>query len=748
MVARSVVDVVLGEAVAGPTPKRYQDMLAIASVIANRATLTGLTPQQIVANQREFNAYGKALPKGANAYRELAEQAIREVQTAGPVHRATFYATPSAAKNLPKGLEHVTSTTGHRYYSDPQNRAIGTALGYRSLSKPTGAQQAISTAMTPQAPRSVPTPTFAQRTAPTMATSLARAPAAPAAVAAAGRLPASLTAAPTIGGRVGPNTTKGVPTPTMAQRAPDPARFGNVPFAGSPATAVARAPDPSRFGAPTVTASALGARVGPNTTTGVPTPSARPAQTTQVAQTAPRTAPDASRFGPNIPAQMPAAMLDRYADTRPEQTKGRLTDRVAPQSVTAGLGRTLTDQQSANLTSRLGTFAPMQAVAGVRSAPAPTARPTIGSVVGITPAAAASLPSAPRTVAQTVTPAMAAPTAPARTNFAGKVGSPASLDGRRIAEINSVNPMVSQAPNRSVPNAPQARTVAPSAPAIAAAPGFAGRIGSPRSVEASLPVGALGGINATARVATPTAAPRTAAMISAPAQVAVPTSRPTINAPQARTVAQAPQARPAAVAAPVAAPVSRSVVSDPWGGMRQSVPATRTAVGQVAQATPAAPQSQGLMSRLGLTPGRIAGSVIGSAVAGPIGGLVGGFIGGRIAGPQPAAAPAAPSSGGLFSGFGGLGGLGGMNTSSSGGYGNNDTRQSGFGNAGGYSDRSGSFAGFGERDSAVGPDGGKVGGSSSSKSSSSSGKSSSSSSGGKSGGSSGSSGGGGKGGKK
>lgn len=742
MVARSVVDVVLGEATYGTKAQRLADMKAIASVIANRATLTGLSPQQIVANQREFNAYGKALPKGANAYRDLAEQAIREVREQGPVHRGTFYATPSATRNLPKGLEHVTSTTGHRYFSDPQNRAIGTALGYRSLSKLTGAQQAISTAMAPQAaPRSVPTPTFAQRTAPTMAASLARTPASQSAVVAASRLPSSLTAAPAIGGRVGPNTTNGVPTPTMAQRAPDPSRFG------APATqAVARAPDPARFGSPVVTASALGSRVGPNTTTGVPTPSARPAQVTQVAQSAPRAAPDASRFGPNIPAQMPAAMLDRYADTRTTPVAGRLSDRVAPQSVTAGLGRTLTDQQSVNLASRLGTFAPMQAVAGVRSTPAPTARPTLGSVVGITPAAAASLPSAPRTVAQTVTPAMAAPTAPARTNFAGPVGSPRALEGRLNASLTNVNPMVSQAPARPATPSPQARTVAPAVTATPTlATGFAGRIGSPRSVEASLPAGALGGINAPARIATPTAAPRTAALISAPAQVAVPTSRPTINAPQARTVAQAPQARPA----PVAAPAARAVVSDPWGGMRQSVPSTRTAVGQVAQAAPAAPQSQGLASRLGLTPGRIAGSVIGSAVAGPIGGLVGGFIGGRIAGPQAApsvtAAPAAPSSGGLFSGFGGLGGLGGMNTSSSGGYGNNDTRQSGFGNAGGYSDRSGSFAGFGERDSAVGTDGGKVGGSSSSKSSSS-GKSSGSSSSGKSGGSSGSS--GGKGGKK
>ncbi len=649
MVARSVTDVVLGEATSGTKAQRLADMKAIYSAIANRAALTGLTPQQIVANSREFNAYGRALPKGVGAYRDLAEQAIREVQTKGPVHTGTFYATPKAAKNLPSGLQHVTSTSGHRYYSDPQNRSIGTALGYRQPTQKTGAQAAIDVAMA-SAPRSVPTPSFAQRPMPTLSSALAGQPQTSVAVSAAGSLPSSLSAQAIRGGRIGLNTT-----------------------------------------------------------TGVPTPSARP---TQVMQSASRAAPDASRFGPSLPAQMPAAMLDRYADSRPTQTAGRLSDRVAPQSVTAGLGQPLSGVKAQNVADRLGTFEPTRSAASLRTAPASPF--SLGSVVGISPAAAATTPTAaPRTTAQAVTPAMTAPTVPTRTNFAGQVGSPRALEGRLNASLASVNPMVSQAPVRSAPVAAPTITTptVTASPSIAAPTNFAGRIGSPRSVEASLPAGALGGISAPSRVAVPTAAPRTAAMTAAPAQVSVPSSRPTINAPQARVASQAPQAR-------VAMPTARPAVSDPWSGMQQAPQA-------VATPAPSATVQPGLMSRLGLTPGRIAGGLIGSAVAGPIGGLVGGYLGGRLSGPQAAA----PAAGGASIGFGGLGGLGGMN-SSSGGYGRNDTRSGGFGNAGGYSDRSGSFAGFGERDSAVGLDGGKVGGSSSSRSSSSS--KSSSSSGGKS----------------
>jgi hypothetical protein len=132
MRASSVVDVVLGEATFRGGPEaRYEDMRAIASVIANRARALGVTPEQVVQKTSEFNAYGKALPQGVNAYRDLAVRALADVMQNGPVHNATFYATPEAKHNLPKGLKEVTRTKGHVYFTDPQERAINTAVGTR-----------------------------------------------------------------------------------------------------------------------------------------------------------------------------------------------------------------------------------------------------------------------------------------------------------------------------------------------------------------------------------------------------------------------------------------------------------------------------------------------------------------------------------------------------------------------------------------------------------------------------------------
>lgn len=128
MTAKSVIDVILGEAKAGS----YEDMLAIASVIENRAKQLGVSPEEVVSVRSEFNAYGKSLPSGVDKYRRLASQALQQVRTNGPVHDATFYATPSATKHLPGGLKEVSSTDGHKFFSDPQNRSIKTSSGYRS----------------------------------------------------------------------------------------------------------------------------------------------------------------------------------------------------------------------------------------------------------------------------------------------------------------------------------------------------------------------------------------------------------------------------------------------------------------------------------------------------------------------------------------------------------------------------------------------------------------------------------------
>lgn len=147
---QSVVDTILGEAVSGTKAQRFEDMKAIASVGVNRARATGQSLHSVFSAPGQFSAWGKSLPPGAAAYRSLAVKALDTVQKLGPVHNATFYATPSATKNLPSGLSPVTSTKGHQFFADPQNRAIRTAAGYVTPSAsiagplgPTSAAQAM-----------------------------------------------------------------------------------------------------------------------------------------------------------------------------------------------------------------------------------------------------------------------------------------------------------------------------------------------------------------------------------------------------------------------------------------------------------------------------------------------------------------------------------------------------------------------------------------------------------------------------
>ena len=126
--AKSVEDVVLGEALAG----NWEDMLGIVSTIENRSRQLGVSYENVVQNQNEFNAYNKALPPGVDKHRAMARQAIEQVKTQGPVHNATFYATPAAVGGLPKDLAYATETPGHRFFTDPKKRAIGTAVGYKT----------------------------------------------------------------------------------------------------------------------------------------------------------------------------------------------------------------------------------------------------------------------------------------------------------------------------------------------------------------------------------------------------------------------------------------------------------------------------------------------------------------------------------------------------------------------------------------------------------------------------------------
>lgn len=134
MRARTVADVIAGEAVSGTPQERFRDMMAIASAVVNRANALGVTPQDVVANPHEFNAYSRPMPAGTENYRSMAQKAIDAVMANGPVHPGMFYATPAAADNLPSGLTEVGDTTGHKFFSDPRARAINTAVGYRTPS--------------------------------------------------------------------------------------------------------------------------------------------------------------------------------------------------------------------------------------------------------------------------------------------------------------------------------------------------------------------------------------------------------------------------------------------------------------------------------------------------------------------------------------------------------------------------------------------------------------------------------------
>lgn len=137
-IARTVVDVILGEAAFRTNPRqRLEDMRAIASVIVNRARRLGVTPQEVVAGRhrskkgflrKQFDAYDKRLPSGAEEFRQLAEMALRDVVVAGPLNDATYYATPDRVENLPKGLRFSDQTAGHLFFDDPEMRNIVTGF--------------------------------------------------------------------------------------------------------------------------------------------------------------------------------------------------------------------------------------------------------------------------------------------------------------------------------------------------------------------------------------------------------------------------------------------------------------------------------------------------------------------------------------------------------------------------------------------------------------------------------------------
>lgn len=124
--ARSVVDVIAGEA--GYSLSAMKD---VASAIYNRAKELGVSPEDVVSVKSEFNAYGGPMPSSAK--RAMAAKAFAAVMQDGPTHKGTFYARSYATHNLPKGLTRVkTAVDDHVYFSDPKNRAIKTAVGFKT----------------------------------------------------------------------------------------------------------------------------------------------------------------------------------------------------------------------------------------------------------------------------------------------------------------------------------------------------------------------------------------------------------------------------------------------------------------------------------------------------------------------------------------------------------------------------------------------------------------------------------------
>lgn len=157
MTARDVISVILGEATSGTRAERFADMVAISSAISNRATTTNSTVDDVISAQDkrgnpQFDAYGKALPAGVEAYRDLAQEAWNYVQEFGPTHNGAFYGRPGADLGI-KGLQTVDQTKGHTFYSDPQGRGI--LVGNDKYVQPT---QQVALPQTAPIPTATPTP--------------------------------------------------------------------------------------------------------------------------------------------------------------------------------------------------------------------------------------------------------------------------------------------------------------------------------------------------------------------------------------------------------------------------------------------------------------------------------------------------------------------------------------------------------------------------------------------------------------
>jgi len=491
VVAKTVAQVIAGEAVSGTREQRFDDMKAIASVIENRAKALGVTQQQVVANRREFNAYGKALPAGAAAYIGLADEALQHVDINGPIHNATFYATPAAKKNLPKGLVQETKTTGHVYFSDPKNRAIGTAIGYK---------QPNPAALATQVAANVPTPSFAPRnvtggllTAPGQPSGLmAMSPTTVAPAQAA--IAAALASAP-------------------ASTALSPAKEANLASRLGPA--------PSLGLTPAMEAN-LASRLGP-------APAAPTRQTLNAAQEA--------NLSQRLGVPVNSAPRNAISPAKEANVMGRLNAAEAPSpSVSIGglLGVSPAGAAERNSTQALAAAsrpaAPSTGFAGPIGSPR-SMEATMGG-----PLAANRMSPAPSAPTQAPSP-QAAPAAPQAGNMMGLAGSPRTAQQQSMASLDATNAMGAG----MFTGAPAAR---PSAPAMSPEAALAADVADQRQ---SLGLPAL---SAPRTVASPPATYNAPANVTQPSVPSYSTPRAPQNIAGAIGQTRAPSQQPTGLGLP------------------------------------------------------------------------------------------------------------------------------------------------------------------------------------------------------
>jgi hypothetical protein len=109
-------------------------MKAVASTILLRSIMTGESLESIIAGSAQFDAYGKKMPAGTPAFRDLARQALDDVLQNGPIDHATFYARDYALSGLPRGLKQIGVTQDRHYrFVDPQMRSIATGHGFQPV---------------------------------------------------------------------------------------------------------------------------------------------------------------------------------------------------------------------------------------------------------------------------------------------------------------------------------------------------------------------------------------------------------------------------------------------------------------------------------------------------------------------------------------------------------------------------------------------------------------------------------------